>query len=190
MQLPQIRLQSQMAQISIKQYQGKQEIRQPQADMSIQQPKAEITMKTTPSKLRIDQTEAWEDMNMMHISKRIEKFANDGYRGWLDGIEKRVRQGAELMKIEDKGNPIGSQAVENGFDGMKTLGIEFIPSQFAVNIQYEPAKLQIDTKVNKPIMEATPKRPEHRYERGTVDIGMRQYNDLDIDFVNLFSESV
>ncbi|WP_099159878.1 DUF6470 family protein [Virgibacillus ndiopensis] len=190
MQLPQIRMSSQMAQITIQQTPGHQEIQQPEADLSIQQPKAEISMKTTPSKLRIDQTQAWEDMNLMHISKRIEKFASDGRQRLLEGIGRRARQGNELMEIENKGNPIASQAIENGYDGMKKLGITFIPSQFAVKINYQPSDLQIDVKVNKPIIDAEPHRPIHKYEPSNVNIGMKQYQDLQIDFVHLFSESI
>ncbi|WP_308418970.1 DUF6470 family protein [Virgibacillus oceani] len=177
---------SQKAMIAIQQTPGRQEIQQPRAELSIQQPKAEISMSTTPSKLRIDQTQAWEDMNLMHIFKRIEKFANDGHQGLMEGIARRVRQGDELMKIENKGNPIAGQAIENGFDQMKSLGIKFIPSMDAVKIHYQPSDLKIDVKVNKPRIEAEAHKPLHEYHRGNVSISMKQFSNLDINFANLY----
>lgn len=190
LQLPQIRMESQMARIQIQQMPRKQEIQQPKAQISIQQPKAEVTMKTTPSKLSIDQTQAWEDMGLMHISKRIEKFANDGRQGLLEGIARRVQQGADLMKIENNGNPIVSQATTNAHDQMKQLGIKFIPSHFAVKIDYQPSEVQIDVKVNQPIINNKPQKPVINYQPGEVSTSMQQYQDLQIDFINLFSESI
>ncbi|MUK90802.1 hypothetical protein GMD78_20840 [Ornithinibacillus sp. L9] len=188
MQLPQIRLQSQMAKIEITQQPAKQEISQPKADLSIQQPSADISMRKTPSKLTIDQTQAWEDMDLMHIFRRNEKFAQDGKQGNLDGIGRRAEQGKELMEIEKGGNPIVSQAITNGHNAMKSLGIKFVPSTFAVKIDYQPSELEIDVTVNKPIIEAQANKPEHYFEPGTVNTSMKQFPNLDIDFVNLFTE--
>ncbi|GGB55323.1 hypothetical protein F3157_12045 [Virgibacillus dakarensis] len=190
MQLPQIRMTSQMAQIRVQQTAGQQELRQPEAELSIQQPNAEISMKTTPSKLTIDQRQAWEDMDLMPILKRIEKFASEGQQGLMEGIKRRVQQGNELMEIENKRNPVVSQAIENGYDGMKTLGIKFIPSSFAVKMDYQSSNVQVDVKVHRPIINAKSHQPIHRYERGNVTISMKQYQDLNIDFVNLNSEAL
>ncbi|MFZ3576906.1 DUF6470 family protein [Virgibacillus sp. DJP39] len=188
MQLPQIRMQSQMAQINILQTNASQEIQQPKASLSIEQPKAKVTIQTTPSKLQIDQTRAWEDMNLMHIFKRIEKYANEGIQGAHEGTARRVQQGDALMRIENKGNPISSQAVQNGFDHMKKLGIKFIPSMFAVKIDYQPSRLSIDVKVNKPIIRAEAHQPNYQFTPGNVEIGIRNYQSLKIDFENLFSQ--
>lgn len=187
MQLPQIRMQSQMAHITIQQTDGKQRIRQTEASLSIQQPKAEMTIKTTPSKLDINQTQAWEDMNIMHIFKRIEKFANEGLQAANEGTARRARQGDAMMKIENKGNPIASQAIQNAFDDMKKLGIKFIPSMSAVKINYKPADVNIDVNINKPIINAEPHKPQIEFTPGSVNVSMQNYQSLEIDFVNLFS---
>ncbi|WP_377559058.1 DUF6470 family protein [Ornithinibacillus salinisoli] len=181
-------MESQMAKIQIHQQPGKQEISQPKADLSIQQPHAEITMKKTPSKLTIDQTQAWEDMDLMHIFRRNEKFAQDGYSGHIEGMGRRAEQGRELMEIENGGNPIVSQAVANGHKAMKSLGIKFVPSTFAVKVNYEPSDVEINVETNKPIIEAKANTPELQYEPGTVSTSMEQYQNLEIDFINLFPE--
>jgi Family of unknown function (DUF6470) len=181
MKMPQLRMQSQMAQIEIQQTPGNQVIRQPKADISIQQPKPEIRMRTTPSRLTIDQTKAFEDMNLMNILKRNEKFAQEGKQAVLDGIARRAQQGTELMKIEHKGKPAITQAVQNAFPPMKRLGITFIPSPFSVKTSYQPSQLQIDVQTHRPITNARPKQVEHDYEKGEVNIRMKQYQHLTIE---------
>jgi len=186
MKLPQIRIQSQMAQIQIQKTDAQQQISQPRAELKIQQPKAEVSIRTTPGKLNIDQTQAWEDMNLMHISKRIEKYADDGKAAVLQGIARRAQQGDELMRIENGGNPLISQAIQNGHDQQKSLGIKFIPSHFSVKTSYQPAEVNIDVQINRPIIEATPRKPQFEYQPGKVETSLKQRQDLEIRFTNLF----
>jgi len=188
MELPQIRMQSQMARISITTQPARQEIQQPKADLSIQQPHAEVSMRTTPSKLTIDQTQAWEDMNLRSVSRLTEKFAQDGKQAVAEGTGRRASQGTELMKIENKGNPLVSQAFQNAHEPPRALGIKFIPSLNAVKINYEPSKLDINIQPNKPIIESRVNKPEINYIPGSVDITLAQRESLEIDFVNIFPE--
>ncbi|QKY69940.1 DUF6470 family protein [Lentibacillus sp. CBA3610] len=190
MRLPQIRMESRMAQIKIQQTPARQEIRQPEADISIRQPNADVSMETKPSKLTIDQTQAWEEMGLMHILKRIEKFANDGHRGAMEGVARRAKQGKDLMKIENEGNPVVSQAMTNAYDQQKPLGITFIPSNFAVTTHYEPAEVQINVNVNEPVINNEPRKPNHTYIPGNVTTRIGQYQDLQIDVADVSSDSV
>jgi len=186
MQFPQIRIHSQPAQIQIEQTDAKLQIRQPNAELSIQQPPAEVSIRTTPSKLQIDQTKAWEDMNLMHIFKRNKEFAEEGKKRVLEGVARRARQGRELMEIENGGNPIVSQAKDNSQDKMKNLGITFIPSPFAVQTTYEPAKVEIEAKRNEPIIEVKTHQPVMEYSPGNVETFLKQQPELEIEFINLY----
>jgi len=186
MNIPQIRMQSQMAQIEINQASAKQYIEQPHAEMSIQQPAASLSIHTTPSKLQIDQTKAWEDMNLMHITSRNERFAQEGLRAVQEGMARRAVQGRQLMMIENDGNPIKDQAVANSQNPKKQLGITFIPSPFSVKINYQPSEVNIDVQTNKPVIDVQRNDPEFHYEPGYVNISMKQFQELDIDFVNLY----
>lgn len=190
MQIPQIRMESQFAQIGMRQTFGNQQLRQPKADLSIEQPKANLTIETISSKLTIDQSEAWEQMNLMSTARHIEKNAHEGQSSVLEGMARRVEQGNELMRIEQSGNPIASQALVNGHRQMKTLGITFIPAPFSVKMDYEPSHVYINVEVNQPIIHAHPNQPEHHYERGSVDIYMEQYEELHIEVENLFTTTV
>ncbi|RLL46657.1 hypothetical protein D8M04_05475 [Oceanobacillus piezotolerans] len=185
MEIPQIRMKTQYAQIQIQQTPGKQEISQPKAELTIKQPSADISIRTTPGKLDIDQTKAWEDMNLMHIFKRNKQFAQEGKQALMEGIARRVRQGNEWMRIENGGNPLASQAAQNAYDSMKSLGIKFIPSHFAVETNYQPANVDIQVQVNKPIIDANPQKVQHHYQPGRVETSLKQHADLEIDFVNI-----
>ncbi|MGM8212553.1 DUF6470 family protein [Virgibacillus sp. W0430] len=181
MQFPRLQMESQRAQIVIQQQAGKQTIQQPAARLSIEQPKATLTIKTKPSKLTIDQSQAWEEMNLMSTKQHIKKQADTGMNNALEGAGRRAEQGTQLMRIETKGNPIKDQAYVNGSTQQKRIGMKFIPSPFAVKINYERADVDIFVKVNRPTIQATRNQPELHYERGKVDIAMKQYAKLTIN---------
>src|SRR5699024_9989780 len=98
-------MESQFAQIGINQSFGVQNILQPRADLLNEQLQANLTMGTTTSKLTIDQTKAWEQMNLMSTARHIETRAQEGLHSVLEGMARRAEQGNELMRIEEDGNP-------------------------------------------------------------------------------------
>jgi Family of unknown function (DUF6470) len=185
MNLPQIRLESTFAKIAIESTPPVLEIEQPPAELELEQPPAELTIETTPAKLTIDQTKAWEDMDLKHIFRRIEEFSQQGYEDWLEGMARVSRQGDELMKIEDGGNPIAEQAKENSEDPMYEFNVGWVPSHFSVKTNYEPAKVIIDVKVNKPINHTRINKPIINYTPGKVTIDIAQRSSLKIDFINI-----
>jgi len=182
-------MESKMAQISLRTVNAKQEIRQPKADLTIEQPSAEITMRTKLGKLTIDQTQAFEDMNLMSILRRNEKFSKEGMQAIQEGTGRRAAEGSELMRIENGGNPLVSQAVNNAHPPMKTLGIKFIPSYGSVKINYEPASVDIQVTEQKPRIETRVNAPEVTYTPGRVDVDLAKKAELNIDFINLFPDA-
>ncbi len=182
MQVPQIRIQSQQALISINQQQATQQIKQPKATQRMEQPKAMMKMHTTPSKLTIDQTQAWNDMGLKSVKVQIEEASQKGKQKVLEGISRRINQGVQLMKIEHGGNPVVSQAVENGHSREKQFNIGWIPSRFAVKTDYQPAEVEIDITPKKPVIDNQANKPVIQHEQGKVDISLRQQADLMIDF--------
>lgn len=181
MSVPQLRMESTKGQIGITTTQPVQEFEQQPADLEIQQPKADLSIETTPGTLTIAQSQAWADMDLKPISKRIEEFAQRGYSDWLDGLSRMAEQGDELMRIENGGQPIADQAKENGEDPMLEFNIGFVPSPFSVKTNYEPPKVNIDWQVNRPIIESRINKPIHGYKPGKVQIDMKQWPSLIID---------
>ena len=185
MPLAQVRLQSTDAKIELSSIRPVQEIKQPKADVSIKQLPAQVTIDTTPSKLSIDQTEAWADMNLKSVFRLTEEAADQGYQDWLSGLARRAQDGDELMRIENGGKPIANQAKRNSEDPTYDFNIGWIPSHFSVKLNYQPAKVNIDVKVNKPEINVYPMDPNIRYEPGKVNVQMKQFSSLKVDFANL-----
>lgn len=188
MQLPQIRMESKFGQISMQTTEASLDIRQPKADLSIEQPQAVMTIDKRPPKLEIDQTKAFEDMNLMNILRRNDKFAEEGMQAIAEGTGRRAAEGTELMRIENGGNPLITQAVNYAFPPQKELGIKFIPSPFSVKINYDPGDVEINIEPQKPKIDAKINPPQFTYHPGKVDIELAQRPELHIDFVNLFPE--
>ncbi|WP_079506673.1 DUF6470 family protein [Mesobacillus jeotgali] len=185
MQFPQIRLQSTFGQTDINTYNAKLEIEQPKAELNIQQPHAELDLSRAPSKLTIDQTKAREDMDLKYISRRIEEFAQQGYEDWLTGLARVAQDGDELMMIENGGHPIADQAKRNSESPLLDFNIGWIPSAGGVKIGYDPGKVEINWKVNKPIIESRINKPIANYTPGKVEVSLKEYPSLKIDFENL-----
>lgn len=184
MNIPQIRLESRFAKIGLQTNQAELQIEQPKADLSIQQPKAELDIERTPSKLSIDQTQAWDDMDLKHISRRNEEAADQGIQDALEGTARRSQQGDELMRIENGGNPIASQAEVNSQSQQFEFNIGYVPSPFSVKIDFQPSTVKINVKRNDPIIESKINKPVYDYKPGNVDVTLVERNSLKIDFVN------
>lgn len=190
MKLPQIRLQSQFAQIGLQQQAADIQIEQPKATQHIEQPQAIVDIRTTPSRLRIDQTQAWREMELKSSIVITEEAAQAGKQKVLQGIARRARQGDELMRIENDGQPLISQAVQNGKRPEKQFNIGWIPSPFAVKTDYQPSEVHINVTPQEPVIQNQPNKPVVHYQRGGVETYMLQNNALDIDFEHLYFKGV
>jgi len=186
MQIPQIRMQSQMAQIQINQTDAELEISQPQADLSIRQPSPEVTINKTPAKFTIDQSRAFEDMNLVPVLKRNTQHAEQGIQAAMEGIARRAGEGRRLMEIEQEGSrPIIEQAKQRSERDRKQLGITFIPSHFAVKTHYEPSQIDFEVERNEPIIEVETHSPIMTYQSGMVETTLKQPAQLEIEFINV-----
>ncbi|WP_078378892.1 DUF6470 family protein [Sutcliffiella halmapala] len=185
MLFPQIRLESSFAQTELTINKPKQEIKQPKADLDIQQPKAELAMQRTPARLTIDQTQARADMDLKHISRRIEEAAQRGYQDWLEGLARVAQDGNELMRIENGGGAITRQAKRNSEGPPDSFNIGWIPSHFSVKIDYEPGRVDINVKENMPVIHVQQNKPILDYTPGSAKVQLAKYQSLQIDFENL-----
>nr|WP_083717512.1 DUF6470 family protein [Siminovitchia thermophila] len=184
--LPQIRLESEMGKIAVYLTQGKHSMHHVQPLLEIEQPPAELEIERTPAKLTIDQTKAWEDMNLKHVFRSIEENTDHAQQEYRKGVARRVDEGDEMMKIEDKNsNPIPEIAKRNIARPLRTPNITFIPSFFSVKMSYEKAKLDYNWKVHQPRFEARFESPVIEYEPGEVIVEMVRRPSLKIDVVNL-----
>src|SRR5690625_774014 len=115
MQVPQIRMESQLARIGMHQQFASLSIEQPKADVNIEQHQAKMNISAPLGQLSIDQTQAWEEAHLMSTPRLIEKQSQEAMQAVAEGTARRAEQGSQLMKIEHKEDRIVQQAMENGF---------------------------------------------------------------------------
>ncbi|NPC94318.1 hypothetical protein HOO54_19365 [Bacillus sp. WMMC1349] len=181
MQLPRLIMESVQARIGLTTTPAKLGMEQPRADMEIEQPHAELDISVKPSKLTIDQTKAWEDLDRKHIFKRIEEAAQQGQQDCIDGIARTAEQGDELMRIENGGDPIAEQARRNSEPEPIQIGIHSSPAFSRVKIEYTPSEVDIKATPHKPVIKFTPHKPVVDYTPGSVKVDMLQYPELKIN---------
>ena len=185
MNLPQIRLQSTPSTLEIRTNAGRVEIETPPPSLNIHQPKAKMEIERRSSKLTIDQTEARADMDLKSVRRRIEEFSRQGYEDWLSGIARMAQDGDELMMIENGRNVIAEQARRNSENPMYEFNIGWIPSAGSVKIQYDPGNVKVNIEPQKVINNTQVQKPIVNVSKAKVDISVKRYADLQIDFVNL-----
>ncbi|MDQ0159656.1 DUF6470 family protein [Alkalibacillus salilacus] len=182
MQLPPISYTIQRGQIGIDTQDAQLDITQQDADLQISQPEADLNIETTPSKLTIDQTEALRDMGIISAEESARQNAQEGRQTAQEGIARRASEGDEMMKIENGTDAIQNIVERNIPNPRQDFNIGWIPSShFAVDINYQPAEVNIEATPNEPIINATPNKPQLNYQRGDVNTSLAQEPHFDIN---------
>jgi hypothetical protein len=181
MNFPQITMQSTFGKIGITTQNAQLTIEQPPAELSIEQPPAEMVVEKTQSRLTIDQSKARADVDLKSARERIADAAQHGHQAAMEGIARRSQEGEELLKIENGGSAITAQAERIRMVPQQDFNIGWIPSSGSVQINYDPGRLDINWRVNKPIIKSQTHQPIMNYYPGKVDIQMKQYPSLNID---------
>ena len=185
MRIPQIQMQSTTAKINIRTTPSQQTIRQPKAQQNLQQPKAQMSIRTTPGHLSIDQSRAWDAMDIKSVFKRTREAAQKGHSDALSGVARRASEGSQLMRIEYGGNAIVSQAKQKGHLLDFQYNIGFVPPPFSVKINYQPGKVHINVNPQKVINHTVAQKPVIDYRAGDVSVSMKQHASLHFDVVDV-----
>ncbi|SFJ45671.1 hypothetical protein SAMN04487936_102244 [Halobacillus dabanensis] len=181
MNIPQLRVQSTPGRIGLAINKPEQTIKQHKAGQSIQQPKADMKIEQKPGKLTIDQTNAWHNLDLKNVLVRTEELVGIANNLWMEGLSRVSREGDELMRIENGGNPIAAQAKRNaGFEFTLQPGSR--PTYELVQTNYQPGEAQIYIQRREPIIDNKKRDPEHHYRPGNVHVSMEQMPDLKIDW--------
>ncbi|UTE73594.1 DUF6470 family protein [Rossellomorea marisflavi] len=181
MHVPQIRMSQVPAKLGIDIEPASISIQQPAAVMELHQEGPVMTMDTTLPQLSIDQSQAWEDMNLKSALRSIEEAAGEGYQAWLEFLGNKAQDGDELMSIEAGTGAIASQAERNSQSPNYEFNIGYIPSPFSVKTYYQPGSLNIQVQ-NRPVQnQTTPQKPIISYHPGRVTYSIQQHQQLTIE---------
>lgn len=177
--IPQIQISQQPALIGIDADLGTQDIRQPRAtyEMQVDRPKQDI--RQPRGELEIDQSRAWDALGQGPILTALSRIYSQCHEIAMQGIARRVEDGNRMAAIQNGGNAIAEIAKDLSisrpqFDYYGEAGYD------NVDITYTAHKAEINVTDGKVNVNAQVNKPEIDYNRGKLDIYMRQYPKVDI----------
>jgi hypothetical protein len=175
-------MESTFARIGMETSRGELQIEQRHAEVNIEQPKSEMFVNRRPPRLTIDQTQAWEDVNLKSVFRMTEDAARAGYQELMNTIASKSLEGDELMMIEHGFSAIPSLAKRNSETPQADFNIGWIPSHNSVKINYDPGETDISWNIGKAHINITQNKPNINFYPGKTDIFLQQKNSLNIDF--------
>ena len=134
------------AQIEMKTTNAKVDIQNQSANVSMKTKQAKVNLKSEKSKIQIDQSVCFSESGLKDVFELIRSSANLGKQRASQAIARTSSEGDQLMRIENGGNPIISQAVGNAFaDDNKQYNIGVMPKS-RPKISATAPKLNIDVR--------------------------------------------
>lgn len=153
---------------------GQYSIRQPKAEVQLHTKPAKLTVQSHPIELNVDQSRAFSAYNGGNMIDMNARIYSGIQQKFLQNIASRVEQGNQLAAIHKPGNTIanimGTDWKPQPFPETRTPA-SFDNVDIRINtrppdISYDPAVSEMNVIVNK---------PEIEYQRGKLDIYVKQY---------------
>ncbi|MDQ0902945.1 DUF6470 family protein [Paenibacillus sp. V4I7] len=172
--IPQLQIRQQPALIGIDADLGTQDIRQPKATYEMKTDRPQLEIHQEPGDLQIDQSRAWDALGMGPILEAMSRIYTQSKDVALQGIARIVENGNRMAAIHLHGNPIADIAKQLTFEHPE-FDYYGEASFDNVDITYTPFKAEINVIEGKINVNAQINQPEITYNRGKLDIYVRQY---------------
>lgn len=184
MQLPSINISSVHGKIGLQTERPHIQVKQHHADLSIKQEHAVLQINQQPSKLSIDQREAFASANLKHVFQLNKDWAAKAMQNVSQAIVKYAREGEQLKRIENGGNPIPHLAKENSIlFPEKQLTMVQMPRHSSVKIHYQPGQLSIGVKGGTVDVRIDKREPTIQHRPWQTSAYIRQKNDIQFQVV-------
>lgn len=181
MNLPHLEMRQTSAKIGINTKQATLEQRQAPATLSIEQPKGNLSMETVAARLEIDSTQAMIEAGRIPAFESVQRYAEYGRQMGQQAVGRAASEGDQLMRIEQGDNAVARVAKSRDMPPAEVTTLGFIPRSLnRVKINYTPSEVRVDYTAEKPRIEVQINRPELNVTEGTVDIYLREQNQLDM----------
>ncbi|WP_339179832.1 DUF6470 family protein [Paenibacillus sp. FSL R5-0701] len=175
--LPVVQIRTTPSLLSIDADPGQYSIRQPKAEVKLNTRPSKLTVESHPIRLNVDQSKAFSAYtggNMIDMNARIYSGIEQQF---LQNMANRVQQGNQLAAIHKPGNTIaniiGTDWQPQPFPETRT------PASFDnvdIRIETRPPDIRFQAAVSE--MNVTVNRPEIEYQRGKLDIYVKQYASI------------
>lgn len=177
--IPQLQIRQTPAVLAMDADLGQYSIRQPKAELQQTTKPAKLTVESYQPELHVDQSRAFSAYtggSIVELNGRL----IDGYKqNFMQSLASRAELGNRLVAINEKGsNPIadiyaadthGNPIPEyRGPASMDNVDVRFDVRPPSIN--FEPAEVDVEVRVNK---------PEIEYTRGKLEFYMQQYNKVE-----------
>jgi hypothetical protein len=167
--------------IGINIVQGRQSIQQPMGKQEISQPKAELYIEKELPKVIIDQYQCFAEAGLKKPIDLAKDNSQWSYECFLEGIAMYNEEGNMMAKIENGANPLPSIGENRAFPRYD-FNIDFIPkSRPKIDVT---GYLKIDWNIKKPIINYEVRKPTIDFQRGKVEIFMRQWPSIEINYID------
>lgn len=155
----------------------------PQLDLDIEHPQIEITNEAAT--IDIDQEESFAEANLKSVMRLIKESTQRSRQKMFQNIGEMASQGNELADIQhSKGvDMIAEQAERNAFDEYVSFNIDFIPKTLP-KTTVQKGVFDVQLKRGQITGEFQPAQIDYNFNRGKVNIYLRQKNQLEIDVTN------
>jgi hypothetical protein len=153
------------------------------SNVEIEQKPAEMILNPIPSRLTIDQSQCWADMDLKSAFQRISEAASDGQQAALEYVGKTAEDGARMAAIETGENVFQNLAREAHVAPQHSFQFGNIPGNFSLHMQFTPGELNMDWQLGGAHINVQTTPAHQRYEMGNISYYIQQKNQLQIDVV-------
>jgi len=178
-----LEMNSQMAYIGIQTKNAQVSIEQPSAELDIKTTHAKVNIETTLPKVRIDNSRPRAESGLKGNRELTQDMVQRAFADMQAGKARAAEQGNRLADIHKSKNVIAEVADDNAWGQFqKEFGMVTMPRS-KPDIQVIEGQNNIQVQEGKVEIKATPRKPIIDYQRGKVDIYLRQRNALEIKVV-------
>lgn len=176
-----IRIQKTNALIGISTTPARIRITQPKADFEINQKQPKVNIKTEMGKIKIDQTQCFNEVGLKNNTALTEDMAENSRQAAAEGTARIVSEGNSMAAIENRVNAVAEIAAANSIQ-TADWNIDFIPKSRPkidfvggnVDITVDEGYVEVKSKPNPPIIEV---------EAGKVEVFLRQKPEIKFEYV-------
>ncbi|RKD32333.1 DUF6470 family protein [Thermohalobacter berrensis] len=163
---------------------GQMKIQQPRGEQTIKQTKPQVKIKSEKPKVIIDQYQCFAEAGLKNFLDLTREQINLARQAALEGIGRRAQDGDRMAMIQKNMPPaIPEIAEKNAWDDELDYNVDLMPKS-RPKIQVK-GDLKIDWVLGKAEINYTPKKPKTNYQRGKVEIYLKQKGSIDIQYVDV-----
>ena len=179
----QVQIEQSFAKIGLEHSDSKVQVESAKADFQLEKPPIRLDINSESADLDIDYTAALADLGIYNPFDFGDKMAQDGLNASMQGIAEYAREGDELARIENEGDPIVAQAAR-GMRKFDIEGVELAPKRPA-DVSVAPGEIEINIETDNVRTYAQPNPVRVDANRARIDTYLRQEAELEINFVDI-----